>query len=102
MLVYSDLRMRLNLSTLEMLVFLTYNKAMWDFPPSPTKDAPITKWTTVSSDMAREDSQLLVEDMKVFIIVRSQLAPCVVCALTKLATWLMRTLMEYCTSLRQL
>ncbi|ETP43448.1 hypothetical protein F442_09797 [Phytophthora nicotianae P10297] len=28
--------------------------------------------------MAREDSQLLVEDMKVFIIVRSQLAPCVV------------------------
>ncbi|ETM45366.1 hypothetical protein L914_09559 [Phytophthora nicotianae] len=84
MLVYSDLRMRLNLSTLEMLVFLTYNKAMWDF------------------DMAREDSQLLVEDMKVFIIVRSQLAPCVVCALTKLATWLMRTLMEYCASPRQL
>ncbi|ETL38947.1 hypothetical protein L916_09594, partial [Phytophthora nicotianae] len=27
--------------------------------------------------MAHEDSQLLVEDMKVLIIVRSQLAPCV-------------------------
>ncbi|ETK81506.1 hypothetical protein L915_13002 [Phytophthora nicotianae] len=42
-----------------------------------------TKWTTVYSDMAREDSQLLMEDMKVFIIVKSQLVPCVVCALTK-------------------
>ncbi|KUF94256.1 hypothetical protein AM588_10007370 [Phytophthora nicotianae] len=29
-----------------------------------------TKWTTVYSDMAREDSQLLMEDMKVFIIVK--------------------------------
>ncbi|KUF82249.1 hypothetical protein AM588_10000354 [Phytophthora nicotianae] len=33
--------------------------------------------------MAREDSQLLMEDMKVFIVVKSQLVPCVVCALTK-------------------
>ncbi|ETO80216.1 hypothetical protein F444_05216 [Phytophthora nicotianae P1976] len=41
-----------------------------------------TKWTTVCSDMAREDSQLLMEDIKVFIIVKSQLVPCV-CALTK-------------------
>ncbi|ETP21745.1 hypothetical protein F441_04804 [Phytophthora nicotianae CJ01A1] len=37
-----------------------------------------TKWTTVCSDMAREDSQLLIEDMKVIIIVKSQLVPCVV------------------------
>ncbi|ETK91340.1 hypothetical protein L915_05047, partial [Phytophthora nicotianae] len=41
-----------------------------------------TKWTTVCSDMAREDSQLLMEDIKVFIIVKSQLVPCVY-ALTK-------------------
>ncbi|KAE8908500.1 hypothetical protein PF003_g8080 [Phytophthora fragariae] len=33
--------------------------------------------------MAREDSQLLMEDMKFFIIVKSQLVPCVVCALTR-------------------
>ncbi|KAF1787025.1 hypothetical protein GQ600_21431 [Phytophthora cactorum] len=33
-------------------------------------------WKTVCSDMAREDSQLLMEDMKVFIIVKSQLVPC--------------------------
>ncbi|KAF1785792.1 hypothetical protein GQ600_20938 [Phytophthora cactorum] len=40
-------------------------------------------WKTVCSDMAREDSQLLMEDMKVFIIVKSQLVPCSVCALTR-------------------
>ncbi|ETO79203.1 hypothetical protein F444_06050 [Phytophthora nicotianae P1976] len=40
-------------------------------------------WTTVCSDMARENSQLLMEGMKVFIVVKSQLVPCVVCALTK-------------------
>ncbi|EGZ04753.1 hypothetical protein PHYSODRAFT_365783, partial [Phytophthora sojae] len=45
-------------------------------PPSYT-------WTTICSDMAREDSQLLMEDMKFFIIVKSQLVPCVVCALTR-------------------
>ncbi|KAF1786892.1 hypothetical protein GQ600_242 [Phytophthora cactorum] len=33
--------------------------------------------------MAREDSQLLMEDMKVFIVVKSQLVPCSVCALTR-------------------
>ncbi|KAE9097960.1 hypothetical protein PF010_g15758 [Phytophthora fragariae] len=33
--------------------------------------------------MAREDSQLLMEDIKFFIIVKSQLVPCVVCALTR-------------------
>ncbi|KAF1786869.1 hypothetical protein GQ600_8073 [Phytophthora cactorum] len=32
-------------------------------------------WKTVRSDMAREDSQLLMEDMKVFIIVKSPLVP---------------------------
>ncbi|ETO73217.1 hypothetical protein F444_10819 [Phytophthora nicotianae P1976] len=42
-----------------------------------------TMWTTVCSDMAREDSQLLMEDMMVFIVAKSQLVPCVVCALTK-------------------
>ncbi|ETK97097.1 hypothetical protein F441_00345 [Phytophthora nicotianae CJ01A1] len=42
-----------------------------------------TKWATVCSDMAREGSQLLMEDMEVVIIVKSQLVPCVVCALTK-------------------
>ncbi|ETI29929.1 hypothetical protein F443_22954 [Phytophthora nicotianae P1569] len=42
-----------------------------------------TMWTTVCSDMAREDSQLPMEDMKVFIVVKSQMVPCVVCALTK-------------------
>ncbi|KAG3238365.1 hypothetical protein PI124_g16664 [Phytophthora idaei] len=44
---------------------------------------PIYAWKTVCSDMAREDSQLLMEDMKVFIIVKSQLVPCSVCALTR-------------------
>ncbi|KAG3012626.1 hypothetical protein PC120_g13752 [Phytophthora cactorum] len=44
---------------------------------------PIYVWKTVCSDMAREDSQLLMEDMKVFIIVKSQLVPCSVCALTR-------------------
>ncbi|ETP24636.1 hypothetical protein F441_02405 [Phytophthora nicotianae CJ01A1] len=33
--------------------------------------------------MAREDSQLLMEDMKIFIIVKSQLVPCSICALTR-------------------
>ncbi|ETL50472.1 hypothetical protein L916_00296, partial [Phytophthora nicotianae] len=42
-----------------------------------------TKWATVCSDMAREGSQLLMEDMEVVIIVKSQLVPCVVCELTK-------------------
>ncbi|ETI48607.1 hypothetical protein F443_07388 [Phytophthora nicotianae P1569] len=41
-----------------------------------------TKRTTVCSDMAREDSQLLMEDMRVFIIVKSQLVPCVGKAIT--------------------
>ncbi|KAG2938555.1 hypothetical protein PC117_g11174 [Phytophthora cactorum] len=40
-------------------------------------------WKTVRSDMAREDSQLLMEDMKVFIIVKSPLVPRSVCALTR-------------------
>ncbi|KAF1791261.1 hypothetical protein GQ600_3767 [Phytophthora cactorum] len=44
---------------------------------------PRYAWKTVCSDMAREDSQLLMEDMKVFIIVKSQLVPCSVCALTR-------------------
>ncbi|ETN23726.1 hypothetical protein PPTG_00257 [Phytophthora nicotianae INRA-310] len=39
-----------------------------------------TKWATVCSDMAREGSQLLMEDMEVVIIVKSQLVPCVVCS----------------------
>ncbi|KAG3048130.1 hypothetical protein PC121_g19660 [Phytophthora cactorum] len=38
--------------------------------------APRYVWKTVCSDMAREDSQLLMEDMKVFIVVKSQLVPC--------------------------
>ncbi|KAL3656470.1 hypothetical protein V7S43_018694 [Phytophthora oleae] len=39
-------------------------------PPSfLLKMPPTYKWKTVCSDMAREDSQLLVEDMKFFIIV---------------------------------
>ncbi|KAG2900233.1 hypothetical protein PC114_g13622 [Phytophthora cactorum] len=33
--------------------------------------------------MARDDSQLLMEDMKVFVIVKSQQVPCSVCALTR-------------------
>ncbi|KAE9042273.1 hypothetical protein PR003_g6567, partial [Phytophthora rubi] len=45
--------------------------------------SPSYTWTTICSDMAREDSQLLMEDMKFFIIVKSQLVPCVVCALTR-------------------
>ncbi|KAG3054240.1 hypothetical protein PC121_g16383 [Phytophthora cactorum] len=44
---------------------------------------PRYAWKTVCSDIAREDSQLLMEDMKVFIIVKSQLVPCSVCALTR-------------------
>ncbi|KAG3001922.1 hypothetical protein PC119_g16539 [Phytophthora cactorum] len=44
---------------------------------------PRYAWKTVCSDMAREDSQLLMEDMKVFIIVKSHLVPCSVCDLTR-------------------
>ncbi|ETM99162.1 hypothetical protein PPTG_19013 [Phytophthora nicotianae INRA-310] len=33
--------------------------------------------------MARENSQLVMEDMKIFIIVKRQLVPCSVCALTR-------------------
>ncbi|KAG2881278.1 hypothetical protein PC116_g23873 [Phytophthora cactorum] len=33
--------------------------------------------------MARDDSQLLMEDMKVFVIVKSKLVPCSVCALNR-------------------
>ncbi|KAG3085431.1 hypothetical protein PI124_g18457 [Phytophthora idaei] len=40
-------------------------------------------WKTVCNDMARDDSQLVMEDMKVFVIVESKLVPCSVCALTK-------------------
>ncbi|ETM99062.1 hypothetical protein PPTG_24489 [Phytophthora nicotianae INRA-310] len=53
-------------------------------------------WTTVCSDMARVDSQLLMENMKVFIVVKSQLVPCVVCALTK--THKMRYQLLKCSS----
>ncbi|RLN59941.1 hypothetical protein BBJ29_006378 [Phytophthora kernoviae] len=37
--------------------------------------------TAVYSGMAREDYLLLMEYMKVFIIVKSQLIPCIVCVL---------------------
>ncbi|KAF1794311.1 hypothetical protein GQ600_4777 [Phytophthora cactorum] len=40
-------------------------------PPLLLYDDPRYVWKTVCSDMAREDSQLLMEDMKVFIIVKS-------------------------------
>ncbi|ETI55364.1 hypothetical protein F443_01952, partial [Phytophthora nicotianae P1569] len=53
-------------------------------------------WTTICSDMARVDSQLLMENMKVFIVVKSQLVPCVVCALTK--THKMRYQLLKCSS----
>ncbi|KAG6574703.1 uncharacterized protein IUM83_10875 [Phytophthora cinnamomi] len=33
--------------------------------------------------MAREDSQLLMEDMKISIIVKNHLVPCAMCALTR-------------------
>jgi hypothetical protein len=44
---------------------------------------PKYSWKTICSDMPREDAQLLMEDMKIYFVSKSQLVPCRVCALTK-------------------